>query len=48
MENKEKKEVKNDLSYYIFRCAPEERKVSSPLCCKRKGDQIPVTEEEEI
>ena len=44
MENEEKKEVKNHQSYSSMR----PKKVSSPLCCKRKGEQIPGTEEEEI
>lgn len=44
MENEEKKEVKNHQSYSSM----HPKKVSSPLCCKRKGGQIPVAEEEEI
>jgi hypothetical protein len=44
VENEEKKEVKNHQSYSSM----HPKKVSSPLCCKRKGEQIPVAEEEEI
>ena len=44
MENEEKKEVKNHQSYSSMR----PKKVSSPLCWLRKGEKIPVTEEEEI
>lgn len=38
MENEEKKEVKNHQSSSSM----HPKKVSSPLCCKRKGEQIPV------
>ena len=44
MENEEKKEVKNHKSSSSM----HPKKVSSPLCCKRKGEQIPVAEEEKI
>ncbi len=38
MENEEKKEVKNHQSSSSM----HPKKVSSPLCCKRKGEQIPL------
>jgi hypothetical protein len=39
----EKKEVKNQQSYSLM----HPKKVSSSLCCKCKGEQIPIAVEEE-